>query len=63
MNKKFTSHNLNPKVLDEADDVHFGTTFLETIIYEDIFSNLVAFLEDQSVFTLQLSSKVFRIRQ
>lgn len=31
MNKKFASLNLNPKILDEPDEVQFGTYFLEVI--------------------------------
>lgn len=32
MNKKYTSSNLNPKILDDKDDINFGTSFIDIIL-------------------------------
>lgn len=32
MNKKYTSSNLNPKILDDRDDINFGTSFIDIIM-------------------------------
>lgn len=37
MNKKYTSSNLNPKVLDDKGEISFGTTFLDVINHLEIF--------------------------
>lgn len=34
MNKKYTSSNLNPKVLDDRDEINFGTSFIDIIFDE-----------------------------
>lgn len=32
MIKKYTSSNLNPKILDDRDDINFGTSFIDIIM-------------------------------
>ncbi|CAD8076647.1 unnamed protein product [Paramecium sonneborni] len=63
MNKKYTSFNLNPKVLDDKDEISFGTSFIDIIMNQSTFDNLTSFLDTGSLINFQLSSKVFKIRR
>ena len=63
MNKKYASSNLNPKVLDDKDEINFGTSFIDIISNLDTFNHLTSFLDTGSLINFQLSSKVFKIRR
>ncbi|CAD8137772.1 unnamed protein product [Paramecium pentaurelia] len=62
MNKKYTSSNLNPKILDDRDEINFGTSLIDVILDQKHFKYLTCFLDTLSLINLQLSSKVFKIR-
>ncbi|CAD8138653.1 unnamed protein product [Paramecium pentaurelia] len=63
MNKKYTSSNLNPKILDDRDDINFGTSFIDIIMNQSTFNHLTSFVDTGSLINFQLSSKVFKIRR
>lgn len=62
MIKKYTSSNLNPKVLDDKDEINFGTCLIDAIQFKNVFTLLTSFLDTSALINFQLSSKVFKIR-
>lgn len=62
MIKKYTSSNLNPKVLDDKDEINFGTCLIDAIQFNNLFKILTSFLDTSTLINFQLSSKVFKIR-